>query len=240
MKALIVDDERLARHELRRLLKAFPSITVVGESRNAEEAVEAVGTLHPDLLFLDIRMPGGSGFDLLERLDRVPEVIFTTAYDTFAVRAFEVNALDYLVKPIESERLAAAIEKAEAQLRSASRTDQGRRARLGPGDRVFVRDGERCWLVRLGEVFLFESEGNYTRLCFEAERPLVHRSLKHLDERLDPRGFFRANRRQIVNLKRVATLEPIEQGRLIARLDNGVEVEISRRRARQFRQAMSL
>ena len=240
MKALIVDDELLARRELRRLLATIPSITVVGEARNVHEAVEAVRTLRPDLLFLDIRMPGGSGFDLLERIDRVPEVIFTTAYDEYAVRAFQVNALDYLVKPVESERLASAVEKAVARWNAASRAEQRRGELLGMGDHVFVRDGERCWLVKLGDVVLFESEGNYTRLCFGSERPLVHRSLKHLNERLDPRGFFRVNRKQIVNLKRVTALEPAEQGRLIVMLENGVEVEISRRRAQQFREVMSL
>ena len=237
---MIVDDERLARQELKRLLAPHPSVAVIGEARNVEEAAEAVARLQPDLLFLDIKLPGGSGFDLLDRLDRVPEIIFTTAYDAYATRAFEVDALDYLVKPIEPDRLAAALERLVARRGAAARATAGRGDRLGEEDRVFVRDGERCWLVRLAEVVLLESEGNYTRLRFGNERPLIHRSLRHLDGRLDPRSFFRANRRQIVNLRRVVRLEPIEQGRLIARLENGVEVEMSRRRAQLFREMMSL
>ncbi len=240
MKAIIIDDERLARQELRRLLAAFPVITVVGEARNLGEAIEVIETLRPDVLFLDIRMPGGSGFDLLERLECVPEVIFTTAYDEYAAHAFEINALDYLVKPVEPGRLAAAVERVLARRGAAARTAEGREMLLQEDDRVFVRDGERCWLVRLGDVLLFESEGNYTRLRFGNEQPLVHRSLKNLDDRLDPRTFFRANRRQILNLKKVATLVPSEQGRMIARLSNGLEVEMSRRRAQRFREVMSL
>ncbi len=252
MRALIVDDERLARRELRRLLAVLPEVEIAGEAGNIEEALVASARLRPDVLFLDIRLPGGSGFDLLERLDRVPEVIFTTAYDEYAARAFEVNALDYLVKPIEAERLAAAVEKVRERLITDTAKREGRSGEgapvkaedalppLGENDRVFVRDGDRCWLVRLGDLLLFESEGNYTRVVFENHRPLVHRSLKQLDERLDPRVFFRANRRQIINIRKVERLEPIEEGRMIAYFDSGLEVELSRRRAQLFRERLSL
>ncbi len=240
MNVFLVDDERLARQELRRLLGEFPALNVVGEARNVDEAVEAMKSLELDLLFLDIRMPGGSGFDLLERLDRVPQVIFTTAYDKYAVKAFQVNALDYLLKPVEPERLAAAVEKVLARAGEHARAAAGRSEHLGAEDRVFVRDGDRCWLVRLGDVALFESEGNYTRLHFGDSRPLVHRSLRNLDERLDPRAFFRANRRQTLNLKQVSRMEPSSRGGLVVVLEDGLEVEMSRRQAQRFRSLMSL
>ncbi len=240
MKTLLIDDERLAREELRRLLQEFPALTVVGEARNADEAVAAVESLRPDLLFLDIRMPGGSGFDLLERLEQVPQVIFTTAYDEYAVRAFQVNALDYLLKPVEPERLAAAVDKVLQQGGAGELAEQEHPAHLGEEDRVFVRDGDRCWLVRLGDVTLFESEGNYTRLHFGSSRPLVHRSLRDLDARLDPRAFFRANRRQILNLRQVSRMEPSSRGGLVVTLENDLDVEMSRRQAQRFRSLMSL
>jgi two-component system LytT family response regulator len=236
MKALIIDDERLARNELRRLLRAHPEIAVVGEAANAGEAEAAVERLRPDLLFLDVQMPGRSGFDLLAALDPVPAVIFTTAYDQYALRAFEVSALDYLVKPIEPARLAAAVEKVRAHPPAAPSSG----ARLTADDRVFVKDGDRCWFVRLGDVRLFESEGNYTRLYFGREKPLVYRSLSYLEERLDPKTFFRANRKHILNLKRITSIDAWFGGGLRARLEDGTEIELSRRQAQKFRERMSL
>jgi len=137
MKALLIDDERLARLELRRLLAGHPEVEIAGEARGGEEALALIPKLAPDLIFLDIQMPGMSGFDLLERLEELPQVIFTTAYDEYALKAFEVNALDYLLKPVAQNRLAAALARVRP------RTEP---ARL---EQVFVRDGERCWIVRL-------------------------------------------------------------------------------------------
>ena len=228
MKALIVDDERLARQELRRLLAAHPEIEIAGEARDGKEALELIPRLAPDVLFLDIRMPGMDGFELLERLEDVPQVIFTTAYDEYALRAFEVSALDYLVKPVAPERLAAALRK----LRPAAPP-----ARL---EQVFVRDGERCWLVRVADIFLLESEGNYTRLLFGNERPLIPRSLAALEERLDPATFFRAGRRHIVNLNWVQRVDPGVAGNLLVTLKNGTTVEMSRRQSARFKEALSL
>lgn len=227
--AVIIDDERLARVELRRLLTAHPEVQVVGEARGAEEAVPLIGNLSPDLIFLDIEMPGMSGFEILERLEEVPQVIFTTGYDQYAIKAFEVNALDYLMKPIAPARLAAALERV--------RPAQPKTARL---EQVFVRDGERCWIVRLADVFLMESEGNYTRLCFGRNRPLIRRSLNSLEEQLDPAMFFRANRKQIVNLKWVEESAIGIGGALMVTLRGGTEVEISRRAAARLREVMSL
>jgi two-component system LytT family response regulator len=229
MTALIVDDERLARQELRRLLAAHPEVEIVGEARNAEEALEMARRLAPELLFLDIDMPGATGFDVLEKLEDVPQTIFTTAFDEYAIQAFEVNALDYLLKPIAPERLAVAL----AKVRPAAR-------RLGRLERVFVRDGERCWMVRLPDIFLLESEGNYTRVCFGTERPLVRRSLDALEAALDGAVFFRANRRQIVNVKWIEKVEVGVTGGLVATLKGGATVEMSRRQAARFREGMGL
>lgn len=229
MTALIIDDERLARVELQRLLTAHPEVQVVGEARGAEEAIALIANVSPDLIFLDIEMPGMSGFEMLERLEDVPRVIFTTGYDQYAIRAFEVNALDYLMKPIAPARLAAALERV--------RPAQPQTARL---EQVFVRDGERCWIVRLADVFLMESEGNYTRLCFGRDRPLIRRSLNSLEEQLNPATFFRANRKQILNLKWVEQTAIGIGGALMVTLRGGTEVEISRRAAARLREAISL
>ena len=227
MKALIVDDELPARRELRRMLAGFPWIEIVGEAGNVDEAARKVETLSPGLLFLDIQMPGGSGFDLLTRLDYLPQVIFTTAHDEHAVRAFEVNALDYVLKPIDPERLAAAIARVKAAPTVA--------APDAVLEQIFVKDGPRCWFVPLSEVSLLTSEGNYVRLLWGNRRPLLGRALVGLEQRLDPKRFFRANRRQILNLDFVEGVETGLGGRLHVQLREGPEVEISRRQARLFR-----
>ena len=227
MKALIVDDEPPARRELRRMLAGFPWIEIVGEAGNVDEAARKVEALSPGLLFLDIQMPGGSGFDLLTRLDYLPQVIFTTAHDEHAVRAFEVNALDYVLKPIDPERFAAAVARVKAAP-----------AVVSPDavlEQIFVKDGPRCWFVPLSEVRLLTSEGNYVRLSWGNKRPLLGRALVGLEQRLDPKRFFRANRRQILNLDFIESVEPGLGGRLHVQLREGPEVEISRRQARLFR-----
>jgi two-component system LytT family response regulator len=230
MNALIVDDEPLARRELRRLLAAFPWVKVVGEAADIDAARACIASSHPDIVFLDIQMPGGTGFDLLEQLERLPRVIFTTAYDHYAVKAFEVNALDYLLKPIEPERLSAAV----ARVQSALATAHGRAADTTP-EQIFVRDGPRCWFVPLCEVALLEAEGNYVRLHWGGARPLLNRSLAAVEARLDPRRFFRANRQQILNVDFIQSVEVGLGGRLHVQLREGMEVEISRRQARLFR-----
>jgi two-component system LytT family response regulator len=233
MKALIIDDEALARRELRRLLVDFAWIEIVGEAANIEEAAAKCDALSPYLLFLDIQMPGGTGFDLLARLDRVPHVIFTTAHDQHAVRAFEVNALDYLLKPIEPERLAAAL----VRVKSASGPEEPQRgAVLG---QLFVQDGPRCWFVPLRDVRLLTAENNYVRLWWGKLQPLLGRPLSTLEQRLDPKRFFRANRAQIINLDFIESVDLGVNGRLHLQLrDGGPEVEISRRQARLFRSQM--
>lgn len=231
MKALLIDDERLARTELRRLLEKHPEIEISGEARNAEEALEQIGRLEPELLFLDIQMPGCNGFELLEQLDRVPLVVFTTAYDEYALRAFEVNALDYLLKPVAPDRLAAAL----------ARISSGKpRPAVGGDQQIFVKDGDRCWFVALRDIVLLESEGNYTRLYFGANRPLVLRSLNYLEERLDPALFFRASRKHILNLKFIEGIDAWANGGFLVRLKGSFQVEMSRRQAQKFKEVMSL
>ena len=232
MKALIVDDEPLARRELRRLLAAHPSIQIVGEAGEIDEAHERIESLAPGVVFLDIQMPGGSGFDLLAQLDWIPRIIFTTAYDRYAVKAFDVNALDYLLKPIEPERLAAALDKLQATPLAARREAH----KDSPLEQLFVRDGPRCWFIPLRDVSVFSAEGNYVRMQWGQERPLLGRSLAALESKLDPQRFFRANRQQIINLQFIRSVELGVGGRLHVQLNDGREIRISRRQARQFRE----
>ncbi|NBA86324.1 response regulator [Emticicia sp. CRIBPO] len=249
MKAIIIDDERLARNELRRLLEEFPRINIVGEAANAEEAIPMIDELQPDLLFLDIQMPGKNGFELLEAIeDKVPEVVFTTAYDEYALKAFDFNALDYLMKPIDSGRLAEAIQRVEEELKKNTTTTENASSAvyLSENDQVFVKDGEKCWFVKLGKVRLFESMGNYVRLHFEDQKPMILKSLNSLEERLDPKIYFRANRKHIINLQWVDKIEPWFSGGLLVTLKSGdkntqiEKIEISRRQAIKFKDLMSL
>jgi two-component system LytT family response regulator len=245
MKALLIDDERLARNELRRLLAAFSDIEIAGEAGNSKQAREQLAALKPDLLFLDVQMPGETGMEFLESLEApVPHVIFTTAYDEFAVKAFELNALDYLLKPVDPARLATAIDKLRAKVRGSSvengATKTAARDRLAAEDKVFVREGDRCWFVEVKTIRLLESEGNYTRVHFDNAQPQLFRSLNAMEERLDPKYFFRANRRQIINLAWIDKIEPWFSGGLLVHLKGGAKVELSRRQAQDFRDKMSL
>lgn len=240
MKALIVDDERLARVELKRLLQPFKEINVVGEAVNVEDALEKITQLNPNLVFLDIQMPGKSGFDLLEELDSVPTIVFTTAYDEYALKAFEYNALDYLLKPIEPQRLEETVKKLIEKDKRETVEQVTDSKVLSEKDQVFVKDGDRCWFVKLETVRLFESEGNYVRLYFDENKPLILRTLNYLDERLDPKSFFRANRKHIVNLKWIDSIETWLNGGLLVKLRGGHKIEVSRRQAIKFKDRLSL
>ena len=245
MRAIIIDDERLARKELNNLLKNYPEIEIVDQAVNADDALEKIQRLNPDLIFLDIQMPGKTGFELLEELDRVPKVIFTTAYDEFATRAFDVNALDYLLKPIQEERLRDTITKVLA-VEASALSERARedtlevKQSLGVNDQVFVKDGERCWFISLKEIRLFESDGNYIKVYFNNFKPMIHKSLNALDEKLDERNFFRASRKYIINLSWIETIETWFNGGLLVQLKGGEKVEVSRRQAARFKEKMSL
>lgn len=244
MKAIIIDDERLARTELRKLLQEFPEIEIVDEAANADEGLQKIESHNPDLVFLDIQMPGKTGFDMLSELDHAPQVIFTTAYDEYALKAFEVNALDYLLKPVEPRRLADAVEKLKRSGGPGGSEKVNHYAEpatvLGENDQVFVKDGERCWFVKLSDVRLFESVGNYAKVFFGNNKPLILKSLNALEERLDDKVFFRANRKHIVNLRMIEKIEPYFNGGLLLELKGGEKIEVSRRQTVKFKEMMSL
>ncbi len=238
MKALIVDDSQLARQELKHLLKTANDIQIIGEAESAEEALEKTLDLKPELLFLDIQMPGKDGFELLQELEEVPEVIFTTAFDHYAMQAFDHNALDYLQKPIKQDRLLLAIEKAAARLRERGAQSESKNI-LSLHNQVFVKDGEQCWFVSLAEIRILEIMGSYTRIYFKEQKPMIPRSLNYMEKRLNPEVFFRANRQQIINLKYVERIEPWFSGTLKVYLKGGGEIEVSRRQSIRFREIMS-
>lgn len=244
MRAIVIDDERLARKELINLLNQLETVEVVGEAVNVDDAKEKIEQLQPDVIFLDIQMPEKTGFDLLEELDHVPHVIFTTAYDEYALKAFQVNALDYLLKPIEPKRLEDAINKLLGKIESGSKRDEEgsfvNQKKLTLEDQVFVKDGDRCWFVRLSNVRLFESDGNYIKVYFDNFKPMIHKSLNALDERLDEKSFFRASRKHIINLGWVEAIEPWFNGGLVVTLKGGDRIEVSRRQAARFKEMMSL
>lgn len=239
MKVLIIDDTRLARQELKTLLQPHSDITEVREADGMEAALAAIDEAVPDLLLLDIQMPGGSGFDLLERLDEAPPVIFTTAYDQYAVRAFDSNALDYLVKPIEPERLSAALAKVRRQMQQTAAPEVAEPPLAG-NKQVFIRDGEQCWFVRLDEISLIEAAGNYVQVSFRDQRAILSRSLNALEQRLDPSLFYRANRSCLVNLQHIQNIEPWVNDGFLLTLPSGQQVEVSRRQARQLRSRLEL
>ncbi len=223
IRIIIVDDERTARDEVKRLLDSFPDFEIAGEARNADEAKALIESLHPDLIFLDIQMPEKSGFDLLESLDKVPQVIFTTAYDQYAVKAFEVSALDYLMKPIREERFAKAVEQARSKL-----------AKPG-GDQIFVKDRQQYHFVSWDKVYLIESMDNYARLFFDGKKVFLKSSLNQLEEKLDAAIFFRINRAQIINMQFIQNIAIASNGRLKITLNTGDVLEVSERQSVRFK-----
>jgi two-component system LytT family response regulator len=240
MRIFIVEDSRLARQELRTLLAAIPDTDIVGEAAELAPARAAIDELQPELLLLDVELPGATGFELLDQLEHVPLVVFTTAYDQHALAAFERNALDYLLKPIAPERLEAALVKARERLRPAPTASTSGGAVKGADDMVFLRDGEHCWFVRLGDVSGFESCGNYAQAWFDGQRPLINRTLTALEEKLDPQLFFRASRSHLINLRWVQGIEPWRNDGYRVTLRDGHQVEVSRRQAKLLREKLEL
>ena len=243
IKTVIIDDERLARQELKSLLKEFKDIEIIAEFGNADEATEGLKSLDAELIFLDIQMPGKDGFQFLENLEGVPNIVFVTAYDEYAKKAFDVSAMDYLVKPVEEDRLKAAIDKVREEIKmekELERISLDERGVLDDTDQVFLKDGDKCWFVTLKDVRLFESEGNYVRVYFDTFKPLILKSLNNLDKRLNSKHFFRANRKHIVNMKWIEKVESWFNGGLLLTLKDGKTVEVSRRQAVKLKDRMSL
>ncbi|HMH32566.1 MAG TPA: response regulator [Puia sp.] len=231
IRVIVIDDERLAREEVKHALKAYQDFEVIGEAENADEARELIGLFNPDLIFLDIQMPEQTGFDLLESLAEVPEVIFTTAFDQYAVQAFEINALDYLVKPVRSERFEKAIEKVRNKLTNSSKENK----KLSTEHQVFIKDGNKCHFLKLKDVYLIESMDNYATLYFDNKKTYIKRSLNQLEEKLDKSVFFRVNRAQIINTLYIKQIDTMPKGRLRISLQTGETLDVSTRQSVQFK-----
>ncbi|OHT43562.1 LytR/AlgR family response regulator transcription factor [Flavobacterium tructae] len=237
IKAVIVEDSRLARNELKELIKNHPEIEIIGEAENVDSGFKLIQETQPDLLFLDINMPEKDGFELLEMLDKVPITIFTTAFDEYAIKSFEYNALDYLLKPINPKRFAHSIEKVSQNL---IEKEEKSNKKLTPNNQIFIRDGEKCWLVKIADIFLFEVDGNYTKVFFQDEKAVLNKSLNHIEEKLPDDYFFRANRNQIINIEYILKIDPWFSGNLLVQLPKEVKVEISRRQTNNFKEKLSL
>ena len=230
-RVIVIDDERSAREELKSALKGYAGFEVIGEAKNADEAKEQIITKRPDLIFLDIQMPEKNGFELLESLDEVPIVIFTTAFNQYAVQAFEINALDYLMKPIREERFAKAIEKYRNSVNQKNAGDK-----VLPADRqIFIKDGEKCYFIRLSDIYMIESVDNYSRLYFEQKKVLMKRSLRQWEEMLDATQFFRISRTHIINTQYIQQVNSEAKGKLTIRLKTGELLEVSGRQSVKFK-----
>lgn len=236
-KTVIIDDERLAREEVKRALKKYPEFVVVGEANNVDSAITLIDNEDPDILFLDIHMPEKSGFDLLEELTTVPEVVFTTAYDQYAVKAFELNALDYLVKPLREERFSKTIDKVKQELAMKSKLKQDV---LPMHRKIFIKDGEKCHFIPLSDIHFIESLDNYARLYFGNQKAMIKRSLNLLEEKLDSTVFFRTNRSQIINTHYIKQIHPHFNNKLHITLTTGEIIEVSSRQSVKFKNWNSL
>lgn len=236
MNVIIIEDARLARLELVNLLSEHPHITIIAQTGDPDEGIELVKKHQPELLFLDIQMPGKNGFEVLDAVDFTGQVIFTTAYDEYAIRSFDYDAFDYLLKPIEPERLAITISKLnKSQPNQASEPPS-----LDIHSSVFIKDGDHCDFVAIKDIFMLESCGHYCHVYYQQHKPVLKKSLNHLLTRLPSSLFFRANRQQIINLKHIINVDFAVNGNLLLTLSSGQEVEASRRYSSQFKQLMSL
>lgn len=244
MKAVIIDDERLARQELKHLLcKHSDTINIVEEASNGIEGIKAIKKHTPDIVFLDIHMPEMDGFEMLKQLDEIPKVVFISAYDEYALEAFKVNALDYLLKPVDPVRLSETLEKIQKEnedefFSSVKNTREERK--LDIKDRIYIKDGEKSFFPYLKDVRYFESQGKYVRVFFDEERPMILRSLNALEDKLSPEDFFRANRKYLINIHSITSIENWFNGGLKVKLSDKTEIEISRRQAIRFKDIMSI
>ena len=233
IRTIIIDDEPLAIHELEMMLKPFTGINIIAVCEKAKIAVQKINEHKPDLIFLDINMPGMDGFQLLEHLEDVPEVIFVTAYDEFAIKAFEINALDYLLKPVNPERLSEAIKRLEKKINFGQKADSPKR--LDIEKRIFIKDGEQCYFVPLSDIFQIESVGNYVKVFFGDKSPLLHKSLTYMEQRLPAAFFFRGNRQFIFNMNYIKNIYPYFNSTLQVELESGHKIELSQRQSAKFK-----
>jgi two-component system LytT family response regulator len=232
-KIFLLDDEFLALEELKILINPFDSLEIVGSSDRVEDAIKMCNKLNPDLIILDINMPGKNGFEFLEALEQVNEVIFVTAYDEFALKAFEINALDYLLKPLNPERLTEAIDRF---LLKSEKVENKESNRLSENKKIFIKDGETCHFVPISKIFLLESVGNYVRVHYENEKPLLHKSLSYLEQKLPEDVFFRANRQFIINLNFIKKIEPYFNSTLLVEMQSNHKIDLSQRQSAKFRE----
>lgn len=232
IKALIIDDERLAREEIKTLLAKWDEIEILAEAENAIEAIKLIEHTHVDLLFLDIHMPQKNGFELLEELDYAPTVIFVTAYDEYAIQAFEVNALDYIVKPICSERFDKCVQRAITQLRTFHKEKSSKH-------QIFVKDGKKCHFIKLTQIAYIKSIGNYAQLHFDNQTAMVKRPLNYLEETL-PSYFFRCNRSEIINHNFIEEINPLSKSALQIKLSTNQTINLSDRKSVLFKQKLKL
>jgi two-component system LytT family response regulator len=245
MKTIVVEDSRLAREGLVRMLKNFEGMDVVGAADRPSSALELVRAMRPDVIFLDIHMPGATGFDLLEQLDYAPRIVFTTAYSEHAIRAFDYNTVDYLLKPVSPERLAKAVGKLREYPQQAPDQDEDlepaeARQPLDIDSKIFIKDGEKCFLVSLSSIRYIESCKNYVLVHFDGKRAYVKKSMGSVEARLPKGYFFRVSRQHIVNLQAVAAVEEsISLGYRLTLCD-GTVLEISRRNAAELKDLLSL
>jgi two-component system, LytTR family, response regulator len=232
IRVLIVDDEELARQVLREFLADHPEIEVAGECANGFEAVKAAAELKPDVIFLDVQMPKLDGFEVLELIGSEPQVIFVTAYDSYALRAFEVHAVDYLLKPFSAARLEEAVKRATNRFRvklpSPSELAAAARPPSQYAERVPVRDGTRVFIIPVHKLDYAEAQDDYVALCSEGKKHLKQQTISSLEKALDPSRFLRIHRSYIVNLERIAKVEPYGKESYVAILNSGAQLPVSR------------
>ena len=233
---IIIDDERLAREEVKRHLEIYSEFKIIGEASNANEGKQLIEANQPHLIFLDIQMPEKSGFDLLDELTTIPEIVFTTAYSEYATKAFEVNALDYLVKPIREERFFKSIERVKKELSKIKET----RTHFSMHHKIFIKDGERCYFIPLTDIRYIESLENYARIHFKGNKVMMKKSLNRIEEKLDATVFFRINRSQIININFIKEIQPSLNNRLKIVLDTDETFDVSSRQSVRFKNWNSL
>lgn len=239
MRTVVIEDSRLAREGLLRMLKNYSELDIVGSAENVEEALDLIGDRKPDLLFLDINMPGESGFELLELINYDPKVIFTTAHADFAVKSFEYNTIDYLLKPIRQDRLSNAISKLSLE-KSCDEDGSGSDEVLETDSRIFVKDDSSCHLVEISKIDYIESCKNHVILFFEGKKAFVKKSLNQAEKRLPSKIFFRANRQFIVNLKSITDIELSVGDGYFLTMKDGKTLEVSRRNSILLKELLSL